>query len=106
MLACFESKVGIQLIAQLNLFAFGFLFVVGHHFLLCQQTNTKDIAGQSASIVPPYEFPPSERKLKGRSPLCEAHFHFTSFQMAVLQGGLQFGGKQKWMQLREDFLNG
>ena len=23
----------------------------GHHFLLCQQTNTKDIAGQSAYIV-------------------------------------------------------
>ena len=24
----------------------------GHHFLLCQQTNTKDIAGQSARGVP------------------------------------------------------
>ena len=24
----------------------------GHHFLLCQQTNTKDIAGQSATFPP------------------------------------------------------
>ena len=23
----------------------------GHHFLLCQHTNTKDIAGQSANIL-------------------------------------------------------
>ena len=41
----------------------------GHHFLLCQQTNTKDIAGQSANIEYEDKFMISKRLQKNKHKL-------------------------------------
>ena len=39
----------------------------GHHFLLCQHTNTKDIAGQSATLMPGFHMSVMEIPLRNTS---------------------------------------
>ena len=65
-----------------------YLLIGGHHFLPCQQTNSKDIAGQSAT---PTHYNPT-CKIKQECILWAPNFHWNWYLSAWQQPVIQIKG--------------